>query len=1189
MPYIKKIELRGFKSFGPKSVTVTLDRGFTVITGPNGGGKSNIVDAVLFALGELSTRRMRAENLKSLIFHGSPHLKVKKTKFTRVLIQFDNSDGRIPVDTSTVTLSRKVSENRESIYRLNGRRSSRSRIQDVLSMAGISSIGHNVVLQGAVTHMAEVSSNERRKIVEDLIGIGQYDAEKADAEEKLRAAEISIRMAMGRIDEVQKRVDALERERNELLRYGFIQNEVKRFEAMKLFHEISEIEKKIANLTLKIEEIRDRVEKLRKLREQLRSRRHDVEKKWRMLSGEIVEEGGSRVVKIQIEIGDLKAKIAELTTKINAGTASVEGLRKVRENNFRQLKTIEEEIAENRKRVRQLKRAHKRVTKEIQLKQSQKETLAEKATELWQDLDKNSEKIHGIEEQLDKLSQKLIRLKSGYAQSRTTIRILSRRLEELKSRKEKFVPNLDELKKSHEDLKEVLKEQKRQLRNLKRALEKKILEKNVVEQEIREAGKIADSAREAVVEFLAQREMAEKVAAEEKAMRSIEELAELGVISGVYGRLRDLVKIDGKYRRAVEAAAAGWLDSLVVRDFDAAFTCAETLKRLKLGRIKIIPLQELSNIKSSETPAVEGINGPAAVLVKCSRRYEPAITFVLGDTAVAVDDKTALTVSREGYRTVTVDGNLYEAGGGLEGGYYRAPINFSAIIPSESAIKSLDQAVDALQKHLATRGTHLASFEEEINENRVRIARLSKAITTLEDEIGRVGRNVKSTQRNIRRVDKRAEGLRRVVEKKKEEKNLQKAEQRAVAKQIWKLRPQLAALRRKTDPAEIQKMELQRDKLSEETIGLRQKLVSVKTELSTLQSKYDNVLKLAGENIKVQLRKMGQQLEREQKEVQEALKQKEQLKETVLKLGKDRDELSHTILYAKEESRTFMTKIDSIDEKLDKIRGEYEQADQIHNQLKLNLQTSQFRLEQHQSRLKELGYEKPLEVTPRQLEQVEVSLRMMRLEQERLGAVNQLALSHYREQASRYKQLSLRMNELEREKQTILSFMDKIEKEKRRVFMGDFNRINGDFRKYFSKLTGGGEGVLKLENPENPFSGGIDMMVQFPDKPFILVNGASGGEQSVAAVAFLFALQDFTPASFYLLDEIDAHLDALYVGKLSELLVEEAAKAQFVVITLKPEMVEKAGKVYGVYEVNGVSHVISMPNQMVSAPLQEAA
>jgi chromosome segregation protein len=152
--------------------------------------------------------------------------------------------------------------------------------------------------------------------------------------------------------------------------------------------------------------------------------------------------------------------------------------------------------------------------------------------------------------------------------------------------------------------------------------------------------------------------------------------------------------------------------------------------------------------------------------------------------------------------------------------------------------------------------------------------------------------------------------------------------------------------------------------------------------------------------------------------------------------------------------------------------------------------------------------------------------------------------------------------------------MDEIERKKRKVFTDAFQRMNTDVGKYFSKLTGGGEAVLRLENPDEPFHGGIDMIVTFPNKPPILVSGASGGERSVAAVAFIFALKSFTPTAFYILDEIDAHLDALYVGKLGELLRDEAAMTQFIVVTLKPEVVNKAEKIYGVYERNGISQVV---------------
>ncbi|MCD6445724.1 chromosome segregation protein SMC [Candidatus Bathyarchaeota archaeon] len=1175
MPFIKKIELKGFKSFGPKNVKITLDKGFTVITGPNGSGKTNIVDSVLFALGELSTRRLRAESAAKLIFHGSEKAGLERARMAKVVIQFDNSDGRIPVETNTVTVSREVYRNGQSVYRLNGRRTPRTYIIEALSMAGISSSSHNIITQGTITRLTEISSLERRKIIEDLVGIAQYDAEKAEAEEKLREAEISIRTAMGRIDEVQRRIDDLERERNNLLRYAFIQNEIKKFEAVKLSHEITKIREKVEDLSSKAEKVREKVEKLRKIRDDLRARRREVESEWRKLSSEMVEEGGARVLKVQMRIGELKSRLTELTTKINSGKTALEGLRRVRENNLQQYQSIKEKIRENRLKIRKLKRQHQKVSEEIAEKQREHDALMEETAKLWENLNQNSERIREIEKQIDKNYKRLTFLRSENSKSREAIKIRTRRLKDLTSRRERFVATLAELEKSMDELQKVQKEQKTQLRNLQRTLERRIVQKEAVEREIKEAGKIAESAREAVVEFVTQKELAETVASEEKALRSIEELGELGVIQGVYGRLRNLIKIDKNYQQAIEAAAAGWLDAIVVKDFDAAFTCTEILRKMKLGRIKIIPIQGITNIKSIKTPRRKGVNGAASSFIKCAKRYEPAVHFVFGDTLIVSDDKTAFTLASEGYRAVTVNGDLYEAGGAFESGYYREPIDFSTIIPSEKAIKSLDEAVSALRQHLSKRNEDILTLEDEIDKARVEIARLSEAITTLDREILRVRRSIKRAKTNIKRIDSNMAKLQKEIEREKSQIWTRKVEGNTIQKEMRKLQKELSSLRKKTDPVHIQELEVKREKLAEELTILGQKLGTIQTEISTLQSQYENVLRTGYKNAKIQLSKVEQQIRNVEREVESAIQEKESLKNEIAELEKSRIKLAETVLSAKKESKKYMLQIDDIDKELRKVDSEYEEEDKLLNQLQLNIQTSLFQLQQHQNQLTQLGYEKPLNVSPEQVEEAETSLKMMRFELERIGAVNQLALSHYTEQITRYKELSLRMNELEREKQAILQFMDEIERKKRRVFMEAFEKINENLQKYFSKLTGGGNAVLKLENPDDPFSGGIDMIVQFPTKPSIVVSGASGGERSVAAVAFIFAIQEFNPASFYILDEIDAHLDAFHVSKLAELLLEESEKSQFIVITLKPEMVNKAQKVYGVYSRNGVSNVIS--------------
>jgi chromosome segregation protein len=1174
MPHIKKIELRGFKTFG-KPTSILLEKGFTVITGPNGSGKTNVMDAILFGLGELSTRRLRAESSAKLIFHGSPEAGVEKAKVAKVIMQFDNSDGRIPVDTITVTVSREVYRNGQSVYRLNGRRMSRTNIVDMLSMAGLSATGHNFVLQGTITRMAEIAPSERRKIIEDMIGIAQYDLEKAEAEDKLRAAEISIKTAMGRIDEVQRRVDDLERERNQLLRFNFIQDEIKRFEAIKISHEIGEIQQKITEASSKAEEAKTKVDNLKQVRDELRTQRHGIETEWRKFSTEKVEEGGTRVLEVQIKIGEIKSRLTELTTKIGAGSTSLEGLKKVRENHLQQLENIKTDVDANRKLLEHSKRERNRLTKEISGKQVQHDALASETSQLWTNLGQNSERIREIEQQLDKLYQNLVALRSEHAQSQSNAKMYATRLEDLTARKERFTSTLNEINKSISDLGEVQKEQKARLKSLEQTLERKLAQKDAIEHEIAEAGKIADSAREAVVEFATQRELAETVASEEMALRGIEEMGEMGVIQGVHGRFRNLIKTERGYQQVVEAAAAGWLDSIVVDDANAAFACAETLRRLKLGRIKIIPLKELLSIKPVRQPKIDGLSGAASELVRFSKRLEPAVTYVFGDTLVAKDDKAAFRASREGFRAVTVNGDLYEAGGALQSGYYRAPIDFSTLIPKEAAVKSLDEAVRTLQEHLSKRGSDITGFEEEISSTRTEITKLTEAITTLESEIARVRRSVRVTARNIRHIDKNIKTVQERLEKEKEQMGIQKAQRTSIVKETQKLRRELAALRRKVDPSHIKELEVQRGKLGDELVVLGQKLSTVESELSTSQAKLEQILRTGYDNVKIQLRKVEHQLGILEGEVKEAIQEKVTLESELSKQEDTKEELTRSVLSARKESQKFTGQIDDIDRQLRRVDSEYEHAERLFNQLQLNLQTLQMQSDQCWSQLKGFSCEKPLEVSLKQLEQTMSSLKLIRYELDRLGAVNQLALVHYAEQIARYRELSMHLNELEKEKQSILSFMDEIERKKRAVFMEAFSKINGNFSKYFLKLTESGEASLKLENPEEPFSGGIDMVVQFPGKPPILVSGASSGERSVTAVAFLFAIQDYSPAAFYLFDEVDAHLDALHVAKLGDLLVEESARSQFIIITLKPEIANKAQRVYGVYEHKGVSHVVA--------------
>ena len=264
------------------------------------------------------------------------------------------------------------------------------------------------------------------------------------------------------------------------------------------------------------------------------------------------------------------------------------------------------------------------------------------------------------------------------------------------------------------------------------------------------------------------------------------------------------------------------------------------------------------------------------------------------------------------------------------------------------------------------------------------------------------------------------------------------------------------SLRLKTDVTNIQELEMQRDKIAEETNKLRQNLGSTQTQISTYQSQFDQVLRNSYKNIKIQIAKVEQQQRKLEKEVAEAVAQREVNRKELEGQEKSRVELSVVVLSAREESKKFTSQIDVIDAELRLLDSEYEQADRLLNQLQLGLQTSDLRLQQYQTQLRQLGYDSPLETNQKQVEEAETNIRMMQFEMERIGAINQLASAHYADQISRYRELSVRLNELEREKQAIVQFMDQIEAKKRNVFMTAFDKINTSLKVYFSKLTGGG-------------------------------------------------------------------------------------------------------------------------------------
>lgn len=262
MPYIERLELKGFKSYGNKKVVILFSRGFTAIVGANGSGKSNIGDAILFVLGGLSAKAMRASRISDLIFAGSK--REPPAKYAEVTIYFNNEDRGFPIDEDEVIIKRRVYPDGRSHYWLNGRRATRSEILDLLSAAMISPEGYNIILQGDITKFIKMSPLERRLIIDDISGIAEYDAKKERALQELKQAEENLAKVDILIGEVKKQLDKLEKERNDALRYLDLKEKLEKARVGLVLGEIRKIESEIRNNDERIGNIEREIERMEK-------------------------------------------------------------------------------------------------------------------------------------------------------------------------------------------------------------------------------------------------------------------------------------------------------------------------------------------------------------------------------------------------------------------------------------------------------------------------------------------------------------------------------------------------------------------------------------------------------------------------------------------------------------------------------------------------------------------------------------------------------------------------------------------------------------------------------------------------------------------------------------------------------------------------------------------------------------
>jgi chromosome segregation protein len=1170
--FIRRLEMRGFKSFGDRKVSVALDRGLTVVTGPNGSGKSNIFDAIRFTLGDLSARSLRADKMSEVIFDG-PQSSSGRTAY--VSIQLDNADRSIPVDTEAVTIARRVNAAGESDYFLNGKQAARNQLVDILSMAGLSSNGYNMIVQGTITRLADVTPEERRKTIEELVGISEYDAKKADARIQLQQAETNLKIAEARLGDVQARLERLEEERNDALRHNFIQSEMKKLLAVQLSHRISLIigdEEQLGEaLKVKLQE----AENVTRQREALLAEQNQMEAKRRKFDEEIADRGNTRLGEVQKIVGDIMARMTACRMEIESGSTELRGLVQARKERLMQKVNLEKRLSEAKENLPKLRKERDELKKLLDEKSSTYQGVSSKLLETKKNFSALTNRISELEDHLGRFSRTVSRLDANIKSNETRRQLTEDSLRSLQEKAKSYDETLNNLHDNIGQLQAVYDESKKTTSEMADIVDRNWRKRERLTTEVSEGQKTARFAREAVVEFEAQRNVAEKFLSEEAALQRIEEMVQEGALLGVHGRLANLVSIEPKYKRALDVASAGWLRALVVEDATIALRCIETLKTMRLSPLKLIPLADLEEVEETVPPKLDGVAGKASSFVHCKPEHEPAVRFIFGDTVITSSEKTAFILSRSGQRAVDVKGDLYEANGGIVAGFYRAPIELLSLVPSRRALNGLSQSVTALEGIMERRG-------KEIDELEADQTRLAEEKARHEQLVSSAEGSIKSTLHNIEQITENAKTLRTRVKRLQEDLargeetqaklRVELEEQRG---NLIKVAQERRGLRQQNRPENLGRYEVEHAQLNNDVSDLQRKFTRVEADLKNLEDAIVTRLRPDYETAMASIRSIDGQISSFETRVSKAAESLKEFDRQLTEFNKTKDELSESLSSVKERRRDFEMEFDRVEAQLRKVEQAYEPLNSEAHRLELEIQSKKSEDGHLREELRNLGYPQLMKVSAADTAQAEEIMNEVQAELTSLGSVNQLAISQYGEQQEKYKQLSVRRNQLELEKKAIVGFMEEIEQKKRSTFMQAFNSINQSFAKFFSRLTDGGEASLRLQNMEDPFAGGIDIFVQFPKKGARLIASASGGEKSVTAVSFIFAIQSLSPAPFYIFDEIDAHLDPYNTERLADVLKEQAAYSQLIVITLRDVVMDRGDRLFGVYIQDGASRVIS--------------
>jgi len=1178
--YIRRLEMKGFKSSGPRTTVVNFEKGFTVITGPNGSGKSNIADAIMFAIGENSPKALRAANgrLSGLIYdartdEGSEGNVAGSGKLTacRVSVQFDNVDRAIPIDSDLVTITRDLRNDGDSSYYVNGRKTTRSGMTEIIDLAGLSPGGFNVVAQGAATKMADLTPEEKRRVIESVVGISKFDERKAEAQRQLSQADQRLEVAMARIGEMRSTLESLDSQRNDMVRADLLEGQINWLRAVQTSRRVAELRERLATLQAQERELTGRVDEMTARMSDFESRIGQVEAEKTRFIVDVIQGGGAGTVELQYQLAEVRNELETLEGDLKSAEENVAALEG---ETVPQLKSV---VSSKRKEVTTAESNVRQLTADVGKLDARYAEYAARlkeyfkaSEELRSTIEKKGKQTGRVQVKLSDLGQKLGQVDLAINAANASVNVEKKRLDELKLRVDGYSEVLGGLESNTKKLFGLYDVSTNELNKIDDDLSgsEKIRDKLV--SSIESASKILEKAAAEMSKEEAFKHMSESLAGERTGQLKLQEFCDSGALPGYVGRLGQLIKYPQSYSRAVNAVMGKWLGAFVVQDLRSMTQLIKAAKSLKAKTFSVVPLSEVEGSKAVEVDRSPGVMGPLSTLIKCDEEFTSLVNFLAGDSVVVDTEAFAFTLASEGVRAVTVDGEVFEPGGrAFTYGYQEVLVNLIEGLENLEGMSEVEDAVGALKGAIDRRRSELDSLESgsrALMKDRVRKIVSATSLKAEATTITRMANRYKSIFRNMSGEYQRQEG---VVQKLESKLKLNTDRKDALLRGIASLQNVIKGTQELGLEAMLAEVDGASRNLSGEIDSLRNRISDLNLSLSKEKANLENVLLRALEDNELDLAQATEDLQSNKQFVREAPKRLREVSEQKRIL----EEKVQKVLESSKRSQPVLDEFDSKVRRLKEEKGAINRSITGSQKDLFNLSgqaaSTMEKVEEALGSLRMLGFTEVLE----QFDTADSILAELESEYEEVvTSVNRSADRQYTEMYVNYKSLSVRHNELEKERNAIIGFIESVESEKKKVFMTAFDKVSAGFSAIFERLTGG-QAILELENSDEIFSGGLILRADFG-------NGLressqhSGGQRAVTGVSMILAMQAVQSHPFYLFDEIDAALDAVNSTSLARFFKDRSSEAQIIAITLRDVFVAESSITYGVYSAGGVSRVV---------------